>query len=210
MATGMAWPVRAITARSSSAVRTGTGSRLTRPYWIGRWVVATGERPKRESKLVKTTLIVLAAAASLAANPAFAQSWETTTLPKDEGIAAQSMNSDAADILVWCSAEQVPGVTISLPVMDLPSDIAEQMTISVDGEELRDTLGFEMNPAETGIWINGDANAQWHNVRWLVETLAAGDRLTVAVSSLGFATTFDLQGAREAMAPVVEMCGLTR
>lgn len=159
---------------------------------------------------MKTPLIALCAFATLAVSPASAQSWQTTTLAKEDGLGAVSMSAEAADIVVWCSEEQVPGVTIGLPLMDLPDDIAERMTLFIDGEELRDTLGFELSPAGSGVWLRGDANAQWHNVRWLAEKIAGGERLTVMVPSLGFATNFDLQGAGQAMAPVMDKCGLDR
>ena len=158
---------------------------------------------------LKSTAAFFAARTLVIGSSAAAQTWETGPLPKEEGIAAQSMNSDAADILIWCS-EEVPGITIGLPLTPVPHDIAERMTLFVDGEELRNTLGFELNPAETGVWLNGDANAQWGNVRWMVEKIASGDRLTVMVPSLGFATNFDLRGARDAIAPVAAQCGLGR
>lgn len=119
------------------------------------------------------------------------------------------MNDESADLLVSCSEDKIPAITIGLPMIDLPDDVAERLTIFVDGEELRDTLGFEINPAGSGIWLNGDANAQWHNVRWLSEKIAEGERLTVMAPALGFATNFELAGARAAMTPVLEACGLT-
>ena len=208
MATGMAWPVRAITARSSSAARTDTGSRLTRPYRIGRWVVATGERPKRESRLVKTTLIVLAAAASLSANPAFAQSWQSSTF--DGGVSAWSSNKEFADVSLSCSDDEIPAVSIGLPMTEIPEDISQRLILSVDGQDLEASWGFEINRTGTGVSMQGDSNAHWHTVRGVSEKIAQGQRLTVLVPSLGFETNFDLQGARDAMAPVMEKCGLNR
>lgn len=157
---------------------------------------------------MKTTIGSLAAATFIFASPAAAQVWHTTSLPKDEGIGAQSTNSDYADILVWCS-DEIPGVTIGFPLDEVPQDIGERMKLFVDGEELRDTAwGFDLAPAGGGAWIKGDANAQWHTVRRLIEKIARGDRLTVMVPSLGFATNFELQGARSAIAPIMQQCGL--
>lgn len=162
----------------------------------------------QKAPILKTSLAVLSSGLCLAANPALAQSWETIALAKEGGIGAVSVNADSAELLVSCSEDGIPAVTIGLPVMDLPDEVAPLLTIFVDGEKLRDSLGFETTPAGTGIWLNGDANAQWHNVRWLSEKIVEGERLTVMAPSLGFATNFDLTGAREAMAEVVEACGL--
>ncbi|WP_339931311.1 hypothetical protein [uncultured Brevundimonas sp.] len=158
---------------------------------------------------VKTTLIVLSAALTLAATPALSQSWETITLAKDDGIGANTTNSEGADILISCSADEIPAITVGLPVMDLTSNVAQDLALFVDGEELQGVAwGFELNPAGSGIWLNGDANAQWHIVRAISEEIIQGGQLTVMMPSIGFATNFDLAGARLAMAPVIASCGL--
>lgn len=157
---------------------------------------------------MKATYLVPAAAMVLAASPASAQSWQTATF--DGGISAWSQNNEFADFQLACSDDQHPTVTIGLPMADIPEDIADRLILAVDGEHLEASWGFERTPTGTGVRMHGDSNAHWHTVRALSEKIAHGQRLTVMVSSLGFATNFDLQGARDAMAPIMEKCGLNR
>ena len=155
---------------------------------------------------MKASFLGLTTALVLATSPVLAQSWETAMF--EGGVSAWSLNEEFASFQLSCSDDQIPTVTIDLPLTDIPADIADRLVLLVDGEDLNVSWGFEVTPTETGVWLRGDANAQWKTVRAIAEKITQGDRLTVTIPSSDFDTSFDLAGARPALALVVGQCGL--